>query len=127
MYDDEDHWLIVYTDNSKSMTEENGYLDWYFEGMQGDNTDKYLPADITSKFNDNLYNSLKIHDGNIGQSFHESFEVLAKEARSFSIDRKRLLMTFPVNAFVLVHMYLMVFYNNNKQYRSYTLCDNDEE
>ncbi len=37
-FDDESHWLIVYSESIK----DNGFNDWYWEGMQGDDTDPVL-------------------------------------------------------------------------------------
>lgn len=126
MYNDEDHWLIIYTDNSKALTDANARLDWYFEGMQGDNTDKYLPEKVTSKFNTNLYNALSMHDGNIGQSFEESFESLAKDAKRPFINKENLPFALFWNLFLIFHMYFMVFHNSNRKYKNYVLCSDDE-
>ena len=127
MYNDEDHWLIIYTDNSKALADTNARLDWYFEGMQGDNTDKYLPGQITSKFNTNLYNALSMHNGNIGQSFEESFESLAKDSKRVFINKSSAPFALFWDIFVIFHMFFMVFHNPNRKYKNYVLCDNDEE
>ena len=60
---DEKHWLILYQPGN----------DWWFEGMQGDETDNILHTKVTQKFNKTLYNSLE--DGKrIGDALVKSFD-----------------------------------------------------
>ena len=127
MYTDEDHWLVIYTDNRTTMDEDGGYLDWYFEGMQGDNTDKYLSESMTSQFNSDLHTMLRTQRGSIGQAFNDSFKNLAKNAKRFSINIGSLPMAFFWNIFIIFHMYFMVFHNPYKKYKDYVLCNDDEE
>ena len=48
-FDDEEHWLIVY---SEPILPDEDFNDWYWQGMQGDDTDYILTADKTDDFND---------------------------------------------------------------------------
>ncbi len=48
-FDDEEHWLIVY---SEPILPDEDFNDWYWQGMQGDDTDDILTADKTDDFND---------------------------------------------------------------------------
>lgn len=53
-FDDEAHWLIIYSESVK----DNGFVDWYWEGMQGDDTDHIITEnradDFTGSLNDRL-------------------------------------------------------------------------
>lgn len=50
-FTDEYHWLIVYSEPIGSTGDK---IDWYWEGMQGDNTDAIINRGITDEFNSNL-------------------------------------------------------------------------
>lgn len=49
-FDDETHWLIVYSQPKKP----GAFVDWYWEGMQGDDTDKILTEKICTEFAESL-------------------------------------------------------------------------
>ena len=55
---DEYHWLIVYSEAEK----DNGFSDWYWEGMQGNNTDPILTEDIADRFTESLHTRLLQRD-----------------------------------------------------------------
>lgn len=63
-FDDELHWLIVYSKNDVSTKKKD---EWKFEGMQGDNTDYLLTETDTGNFNKIVQKSLKD-----GKSFDEA-------------------------------------------------------
>lgn len=48
------HWLIVYSESTK----DNGFSDWYWEGMQGDETDSILTEKQTAAFTESLHKRL---------------------------------------------------------------------
>lgn len=81
-YDDEYHWVIIYSEPKNA---DPNFNDWYFEGMQGDNTDKILTESITKNFNDNAYKFLlQSKQYTVEDAFAEAFaksvngKVLAK-------------------------------------------------
>ncbi len=51
----EKYWLIVYSPGSET---EDGFDDWHWEGMQGDNTDNILSTVETDLFNNTLQKAL---------------------------------------------------------------------
>ena len=55
-FDDEKHWLIVYSEDGNA--EEGAWKDWYWEGMQGDDTDSILTASKTDNFTKSLQDAL---------------------------------------------------------------------
>lgn len=88
--DNEKNWLIVYTQDSKlsldmvnaDTTEylyNSNFVDWYWEGMQGDETDKILDQKVLNKFNQNLQRGLTYANGDpklIEQAFFDAFSLL---------------------------------------------------
>ena len=53
-FPDENHWLIVYSEEIR----EDGFNDWYWEGMQGDNTDPVLTEKQANAFTEALHKRL---------------------------------------------------------------------
>lgn len=53
-FPDEVHWLIIYSSAKK----DNGFDDWYWEGMQGDKTDPVLIPERTKAFTESLHDRL---------------------------------------------------------------------
>ena len=53
-YDDEYHWVIIYSEPKNA---DPNFNDWYFEGMQGDFTDPILSTSVTRKFNKTVYDN----------------------------------------------------------------------
>ena len=54
---DESHWLIVYS-TPDGYSSSDGFEDWYWEGMQGNDTDDVLTESVTNSFNDELQKNL---------------------------------------------------------------------
>ncbi len=57
-FHDEAHWLIIYSSSYK----DNGFEDWYWEGMQGDLTDPIITSERADKFTVSLHNRLLQRD-----------------------------------------------------------------
>ena len=93
-FDDESHWLFVY---SEPETPDPDFNDWYWEGMQGDDTDKVLDAGKTTKFNNNVQRNLLKKDCTVGEAFSEAVN-----------DLSATVMDVHVNWFVLP-VFIMVF------------------
>ncbi|MBR3439045.1 MAG: hypothetical protein IKH13_06035 [Clostridia bacterium] len=51
-FDDEKHWLIVYS--QPAVTGSGGFVDWYWEGMQGDDTDNIITDYSANLFTESL-------------------------------------------------------------------------
>jgi len=62
---DECHWLVVITYNNSN--------DWFFEGMQGDNTDNVLSEKKANKFNKELVKNIK-ESNDVSQSLNNAFD-----------------------------------------------------
>ena len=126
-YTDEDHWLIIYSDDGIDRQDPNAFSDWYFEGMQGDNTDPYLREQLTSAFNDDMYKALLDKRNTLGDAFEYAFGRMVKNAGKISIDWDSMGSAIGISIFLIVHMYILVFHDPNKKYRNYAPCGRDTE
>lgn len=67
---DEQHFLIVY---SEAEVYDNGFVDWSWEGMQGDDTDSIITSGKFSEFQDDLQRYLTMNDYSVGEAFNKTF------------------------------------------------------
>ncbi len=76
-FKDEKHWLIVYT----SATKDDGFEDWYWEGMQGDDTDSILGYKETEIFN-SIFHKFLLQDNkySVGEAMTAAFDELTPKA-----------------------------------------------
>lgn len=68
---DEQHFLIVYSESETVY--ENGFVDWSWEGMQGDDTDAIITSNKFSEFQEDLQRYLTMNDYTVGAAFHQAF------------------------------------------------------
>lgn len=72
-FPDEAHWLIIYSESIK----DNGFNDWYCEGMQGDRTDPVITGPRGDEFTDSLYKRLLQRDKySVDEAIAETFDQL---------------------------------------------------
>ena len=89
-FKDEKHWLIVYT----SSVQEDGFTDWYTEGMQGDDTDSILTYSETKQFNDTLYKYLlQSNKYSVGEALALTFDECTERVSKFYTYPKLVLIT----------------------------------
>ena len=73
-FKDEKHWLIVY---SQPKNPDASFNDWYWEGMQGNDTDGILTDSYTNRFNKSLQKKLlKESKYSVGEAIGEAFDEL---------------------------------------------------
>ena len=115
---DEDKWLLVYITDANSEWE-----DWYYEGMQGDNTSSIITETIGEKFTDRVVNNLTARSKmSIADSFIESFDYIESNGLmdiepSYEILLVSIVMlTFAVYTFYKAVIDPYVQYNKNKDY-----------
>ena len=68
-FEDEYHWLFVY---SQPKVTDAGSDDWFWEGIQGDQTDGILTARKTTIFNNSVQRKLLKDDCTVGDAFSEA-------------------------------------------------------
>ncbi len=103
LFNDEQHWLIVYSEDS-----DYEHNQWYFEGMQGDNTDNVLSVEYTDKFNkrltDNLYS---MYDEGVSKCFADAFECILPSIMKSRFHPELFIFGFIFLTFALFHASLM--------------------
>lgn len=70
-FSDEQHFLIVYSE--PDVIPENGFVDWSWEGMQGDDTDPIITEASFQSFQTELMNELFNESTGVGESFETAF------------------------------------------------------
>lgn len=68
---DEQHFLIVYSE--PAVYESDGFVDWSWEGMQGDDTDSIITSGKFSEFQGDLQRYLLMNDYTVGEAFEQAF------------------------------------------------------
>lgn len=68
---DEQHFLIVYSEPETVYN--NGFVDWSWEGMQGDDTDSIITSNNFSEFQKDLQRYLTMNDYTVGEAFQQAF------------------------------------------------------
>ena len=110
-FDDEMHWLIVYS--KPKVYTSTGFVDWKWQGMQGDDTNPILKEHEIQKFNNYLHNLLMDENRNVGTSIAESFDYLTSNISRFSKFSSLALPLFMLG-FILFHAYLSLGFNELK-------------
>lgn len=111
-FNDENGWLIVYSE------EDDGYGDWSWEGIQGDNT--YDTMDVfLDDFNTIFHSQLVLNQvPEVSVAFTTAFDraIDTFENQHFSVDFAMLPIGFFVLIFISVHGYIMIFAGTKKKY-----------
>ena len=77
-FDDEMHWLIVYSEPQEIKDPNN--IDWHWEGMQGDDTDLILTEEIAEDFGKLLHQKIKEDPKKLSENLTAAFEKAASKA-----------------------------------------------
>lgn len=78
-FSDEYHWLLVY---SEPVSPDPDFNDWYWVGMQGDNTDKILNGSKLNTFNETLQKYLTASSRySVSEAFEQVFEDVTPSIR----------------------------------------------
>ena len=121
-FDDEKHWLIVY---SQPEDPSGDYVDWFWEGMQGDDTDKVLTTRTTSSFNTVLQKNLL--NKQPAEALRDSFESINPVVMKVYINWAMIPVFLGVFAFLGVHCFFMVFHKpkDDKYLKQAIKCDEE--
>ncbi len=115
-FPDESHWLIVYSSDLN-----RNFEDWYFEGMQGNDTDSILTKRITDIFNEKLTKYLMQGDS-IDRALEKALSDIEHSGLMKTyVNPATFLIGLAFMAFVTLHMMVMV-HDPNRKYRKYILC-----
>ena len=122
-FDDEMHWLIVYS-QPEANTGKREY--WYWEGMQGDNTDSVLTQSDVSSFNSSFTFYLDDEMKSFDDALKKSLGYLTENI-SMKPDLADLVK--PVFIFIIIGISLFTTIYRSVKYRNATLAplDGSEE
>jgi len=114
-FDDESHWLIIYT---QTRTSDSDSIEWYWEGMQGNNTDYILTSEITNQFTTTFQKHLEEDYLSIPASFILSFDEIAAEIQigKYSVDTELLMYGIIFGGFAIIAGSLCI-YSYRKSYK----------
>jgi len=82
-FKDEKHWLIVY---SQPVYPDDDFNDWYWEGMQGNDTDSILTTKETDIFNKRLQKDLVKGSVTPGKAINNAFKELTPHVMDFYVN-----------------------------------------
>lgn len=111
-FDDEKHWLIVYSEPVGA-----SFNDWKFEGILGEHTTNAIPDStmnyLTNQIQSNLYKYTNAPDKAIGTAFNKT---LTDGITYFRFNYEMLFMVLLFGGFIFLHCYMMIFNNNGRKY-----------
>ena len=108
-FPDEVHWLIVYSETIK----DNGFNDWYWEGMQGDRTDPVLTEDHAAAFTESLHDRLmKRNKYSVDDAIAITLDEYAPKMMSLSCDKTDLI--FGAIVFLMMSSVLFIVFITNR-------------
>lgn len=123
-FSDEDHWLIIY---SQPSVPDAKFNDWYWEGMQGDNTDNIITADKADDFNELFQKYLTANSRySLSSAIAKAFNETTPDIMSGNIEWILLLwglITFVWSAYELYK----TLATNKKEFRNAVRCSNDAQ
>ncbi|MGN0611434.1 MAG: hypothetical protein ACI4JI_06575 [Ruminiclostridium sp.] len=106
---DEKHWLIVFTTDEGA----DGFNNWYWEGMQGNDTDNIITSSIANSFTSDVQTRLLRNDGDAGKAVTEGFEALTPTVMNARFDGETLMFAIFILVFICIHAFFMVFFRPN--------------
>ncbi|MDE6529763.1 MAG: hypothetical protein K2K96_03195 [Lachnospiraceae bacterium] len=81
-FSDEQHFLIVYSEPENAA--ELDFVDWSWEGIQGDDTDSILTESNIERFGDDLHDNLLRNNVSVGEAFEKAF----KKSLTYMMERE---------------------------------------
>ncbi|SCW30057.1 hypothetical protein SAMN02910456_00386 [Ruminococcaceae bacterium YRB3002] len=124
-FKDEKHWLIVYSEPEHP---DEDYVDWRWEGMQGDRTDSILTEKVTKTFNKRLQNNLLKPDKyTVAEAIGDAFDRFTPHVMDSYI-QWGMLIVVPAFCIGVTGVIIFVVINDSKQRKKYSnaiLCDEE--
>ena len=111
-FDDETGWLIAYSETN------GGLGEWYWEGVQGDDTIEVLDVFI-DQFNDFFHQGLLAdEDADLPGAFINSLDLAINifENQERRIDKQSLLLLSAAGGFILLHASILIFAGTKKKF-----------
>ncbi len=118
-YSDEKHWVIMYSEDS---SDTSMFGDWYWEGMQGDDTDEIITDGIANKFTDRLHDNF-IASGSMTRSeaISDAFNCIMPGIMNVHINFEQVLPAVGILLFISFHAFFMLggILKNRHKYKDY--------
>ena len=112
-FNDEMHWLIVYS-QPKDAGNNVRETDWYWEGMQGNDTDSVLNEKVTSAFRYTFQQELE-QNGDVTKALSKAFTAATEKAKKPNIfENMQFWFIIGMLAFICFHAYFMLGFNDLK-------------
>lgn len=111
-FDDETGWLIAYSETN------GGVGEWYWEGVEGDDTIAVLGVFI-DQFNDSFHQGLLAdEDADLPGAFVDALELAIDtfEHQEKKIDKQSLLWFSVTGGFLLIHASILIFAGTKKKF-----------
>ncbi len=112
-FSDEQHFLIVYSEPENA--EELEFVDWSWEGIQGDETDPILTETNVDRFEEDLHKNFLNNKISVGEAFEKAFE----ESLTYMMEYNYMADAV-VTIIILLIMFLFILYfiiYNIKEYK----------
>lgn len=123
-FEDEKHWLIMYSKDR--LTGE--WNDWYWEGMQGDDTDAILNQSVLDVFNEKLQKYLLQESKyTAGEAITTAFSDILPILMEPYTDWELIGSIGIFELYIIIMMYFAVIRNPNKKYANAKKYDKAEE
>lgn len=125
MFPDEGHWLIVYSQQMNA--EYDSFVDWYWEGMQGDDTDDIISASMADDFTDLLQKYLTASSRyDVAEAIANAFDETTPKAmkRRMTEDSGGVAMMGGIMiVYVLIYAFGLIKSNaETNKYKDYVKC-----
>ena len=122
-YDDEKHWLLVY---SEPETPNPDFNDWYWEGMQGDDTDGILTYAIADEFDKELHKDLLRESKlSVGEAFVKAFELITPNIMNTTFEPLYMLLPAvftAISSLFILGLLLDIFSVKQRYYKKSVVC-----
>ena len=122
-FPDESHWLIVY---SQPEVPDADFNDWYWEGMQGNDTDGVITSEKANEFNSVLHRYFTDNSISVSDAISRAFDELTPEIMKKSVQTPIVIFILICIIFLCMHCCLLVIHDPSKKYRDAEICLEDD-
>ncbi len=121
-FDDEEHWLVVY---SEPASPDPDFNDWYWEGMQGDDTDNIITVDVADDFKDLMQKYLTANSRyDVSSAIAAAFDETTPNVMDGHVEWLFVIWGLLLSGIGAYEIYQTLI-TNKKAYRSAVKCAND--
>lgn len=122
LFHDETHYLVVYSDEVR----EDGWHDWAYETIVGDDTTMALGTEREDFMSDKLYKEFNRNEDNLCEALVVSFEALIAESGNIKFNPSVLISILVFSAFlVLILIFVVSDYLNRRDEYKYSQLYSD--